>query len=353
MDPGNHHEYSNNHRFPQSTHSHQNESHEVYYEPINEAPPDSNLYFNNTWQKQKTNPSNPIQNGERNGQQGIPPQRPGNPNRPIQQGQQQVWFGNGSPAQNGYSNGNHSPSFTPNNRSLHHNPHSEDSNHFDSSLRGSISTQGTSYTPANNHRPSINPSANFTQATQYQGRPSINHPVEDAKRKVFDIKSRIKYLDDEILNRRRQIGLFGVDVSQKGIEEANKTLKEGEEELRYLSRAHEALESENKQNQARLVILYKKEMNSSATSLDGCEEMMKANRELKMKFKRNTMEFEKKLNDRVAYLEKKSTAQLENEAEFVGYKYSSDQESLKLDLKAYYGILKEMNSNLRDGGYNR
>ena len=85
---------------------------------------------------------------------------------------------------------------------------------------------------------------------------------------------------------------------------------------------------ENSENLEKLKSLHRVNLDETIGTLDGCEDLLLENERLRDKFQKATVESNRRYGQRVRDIEAKVKEQLENEAHYLTFRYSSDRQSL-------------------------
>jgi len=211
------------------------------------------------------------------------------------------------------------------------------------------------HAPSTSYRDSqILNSPNSSNGPQRLGfdRPPQQPQDTSLRGRIEQEKKRIQLVDKAIAEQRKKMQIGDIEISQSGLNKAKERFRDNELEMAHLSNGYNMLVEENEKNKKKLLQLHKVdfESNSLAGGLEGCEQLIQQNEELRNKYRHGRMELNKKVANKISGIQAKSEQQLENEANFLVYRYQSDEAALKHDVKGYLQYLQESIAVLKAGG---
>ena len=186
------------------------------------------------------------------------------------------------------------------------------------------------------------------------GRPSYgqsglsNIQARPEQQIIAELKRQLNYVTAAVDSLRKQHGIDrDIEVSRNYLRRADDRMLDNKRESEYLTELYSRLNQENREVTQKMLKLNKVDFDASITDLEGHEKLIAENERLRSKLKQLEMDIKRKLKAKEDSIEEKVKSQLENEANFLAFRYQSDDEALKLDVKAYHQLLLERNAFLR------
>lgn len=196
------------------------------------------------------------------------------------------------------------------------------------------------------------PSLGQSQRHSYSGH-SNTGPMPGSRASQLQIETmqtsiRVKNLERAISKLRGDHGLVpSIEVSSYGLNRMEERAVDNRREIEYFADAYERITVENKENCLKLRKLHQVDEGPTNESLEGCEDLISQNDKLRNRVKQLKVDLNRKARQKIEAIEGKAKNQLENEANFLTFRYQSDDEALKHDVTSYYQLLQEINAGLR------